>query len=48
MKQPEPADGDANAKRSGNRNNQLHGELAVLHLDFLSQSLDLNGHEVNP
>jgi hypothetical protein len=48
VKQPEPANGNTDTKRRSNRKNRLRDELAVLHLYFLSQSLDLNGHEVNP
>lgn len=48
VQQPEPPNSNADTNRRSNRNDDLRDELAVLHPDFLSQSLDLNGHEVNP
>ena len=48
VKQPEATDRYSHAERRHERENDLNGELAVLHSDFLAKAFDLNGHEVNP
>jgi hypothetical protein len=48
VKQPEAADRHSDAKRRHEGENDLNGELAVLHSDFLAKTFDLDGHEVNP
>jgi hypothetical protein len=48
VKQPEATDRHSNAERRHKGENNLNGELAVLHSDFLAKAFDLYGHEVNP
>jgi hypothetical protein len=48
VKQPEATDRHSGAERGHEGKNDLNGELAVLHSDFLAKPFDLYGHEVNP
>jgi hypothetical protein len=48
MKEPEATNSHTGAERRHEGENDLNGELAVLHSDFLAKAFDLYCHEVNP
>jgi hypothetical protein len=48
VKQPEATNRHTGAERRHEGENDLNGELAVLHSDFLAKTFDLDGHKINP
>jgi hypothetical protein len=48
VKEPKAADRHSDAECRHEGENDLNGELAVLHSDFLAKTFDLDSHKVNP